>query len=85
MNAPKLQVVNKNHTQTTLKSPIPFLGVTTNQDTYKAYNQPDRAIKYKASDELFTGAPSFQGQYNSLHNKDFINYSNICPVEKIIK
>lgn len=44
-----------------VKSPIPFLGVTTNQEFFKPPKPGDRAVRYKTSDELITGAPSFDG------------------------
>lgn len=81
MNVPKAERTLNNHTTTMVKSPIPFLGVTTSQEFFKPYKPGERAIRYKASDELITGAPSFKGQFQSLMQKDYKDYSNICPVE----
>ncbi|KAL4512852.1 hypothetical protein ABPG72_017537 [Tetrahymena utriculariae] len=85
MNAPKAEPTLNNYTTTMVKSPIPFLGITTSQEFFKSYKPGDRAVRYKASDELITGAPSFKGQFKSLSQKDFKDYTNICPVEIELK
>ena len=55
--------INKNHETTISKSAIPFQGVTTSQDFFKLFKSQAVATKFKAQDELFTGAPSFLGQF----------------------
>lgn len=66
MNCPPAERTMNNHTITMVKSPIPFLGITTSSEFFKPPKPGDRAVKYKASDELITGAPSFNGQFKSI-------------------
>lgn len=54
-------LINKNHETTISKSAIPFLGVTTSQEFFKPFKSQGVAAKFKAQDELITGAPSFLG------------------------
>ncbi|EGR31655.1 hypothetical protein IMG5_105040 [Ichthyophthirius multifiliis] len=79
LQGPKAEPAGNNYTQT-CKGGIPFQGLSTSQQFYQGIKPNDKALVYKQKGELFTGAPTFQGQFKTLFQNDYIGYNKNCPV-----